>query len=186
MKDLVDVAGTPTTSGSRVPPRHAAITTRPSSPTCAVPARSSSARPTCTSSRSARPATRRRSARCAIRTIARDRPGGSSAGAAVALVEGMCYGSVGTDTGGSIRIPAAACGVTGLEADARRDLHRRRRPAQHDARSRRSDGAHGRGRGADVSTRCSTATRALDRAAGAGRRSALARRAGPVLPRQAR
>jgi aspartyl-tRNA(Asn)/glutamyl-tRNA(Gln) amidotransferase subunit A len=41
--------------------------------------------------------------------------GGSSSGAAVALVEGMCYGSVGTDTGGSIRIPAAACGVTGLK-----------------------------------------------------------------------
>jgi aspartyl-tRNA(Asn)/glutamyl-tRNA(Gln) amidotransferase subunit A len=41
--------------------------------------------------------------------------GGSSAGAAVALLEGMCYGSVGTDTGGSIRIPAAACGITGLK-----------------------------------------------------------------------
>ena len=42
-------------------------------------------------------------------------PGGSSGGAAVALVEGMCFGSVGTDTGGSIRIPAAACGITGLK-----------------------------------------------------------------------
>jgi aspartyl-tRNA(Asn)/glutamyl-tRNA(Gln) amidotransferase subunit A len=41
--------------------------------------------------------------------------GGSSAGAAVAIVEEMCYGSVGTDTGGSIRIPAAACGITGLK-----------------------------------------------------------------------
>jgi aspartyl-tRNA(Asn)/glutamyl-tRNA(Gln) amidotransferase subunit A len=42
--------------------------------------------------------------------------GGSSAGAAVALVEGMCFGAVGTDTGGSIRIPSAACGVVGLKA----------------------------------------------------------------------
>src|SRR6185436_16284402 len=41
--------------------------------------------------------------------------GGSSAGAAVALAEGMCFGSVGTDTGGSIRIPSAACGTVGLK-----------------------------------------------------------------------
>lgn len=42
--------------------------------------------------------------------------GGSSSGAAVALVEGMCLGAIGTDTGGSIRIPAAACGTVGLKA----------------------------------------------------------------------
>src|SRR5205085_3282553 len=36
-------------------------------------------------------------------------------GAAVALVEGMCLGSIGTDTGGSIRIPSAACGTAGLK-----------------------------------------------------------------------
>ena len=41
--------------------------------------------------------------------------GGSSSGAAVALVEGMCLGAMGTDTGGSIRIPAAACGIVGLK-----------------------------------------------------------------------
>jgi aspartyl-tRNA(Asn)/glutamyl-tRNA(Gln) amidotransferase subunit A len=41
--------------------------------------------------------------------------GGSSSGAAVALVEGMCFGSIGTDTGGSIRIPSAACGTVGLK-----------------------------------------------------------------------
>jgi aspartyl-tRNA(Asn)/glutamyl-tRNA(Gln) amidotransferase subunit A len=41
--------------------------------------------------------------------------GGSSGGAAVAVVEGMCFGSVGTDTGGSIRIPSAACGIVGLK-----------------------------------------------------------------------
>jgi aspartyl-tRNA(Asn)/glutamyl-tRNA(Gln) amidotransferase subunit A len=41
--------------------------------------------------------------------------GGSSGGSAVALVAGMALGSVGTDTGGSIRIPAAACGTVGLK-----------------------------------------------------------------------
>ncbi len=41
--------------------------------------------------------------------------GGSSGGAAAAIVEGMGYAAIGTDTGGSIRIPAAACGCVGLK-----------------------------------------------------------------------
>jgi len=47
-------------------------------------------------------------------------PGGSSSGAAVAVADGMCEIAIGTDTGGSTRIPAALCGLTGFKPTKKR------------------------------------------------------------------
>jgi len=47
-------------------------------------------------------------------------PGGSTSGGAVSVVDGMAYAALGTDTGGSCRIPAALCGVVGFKPTARR------------------------------------------------------------------
>ena len=114
VKDLVDVAGTPTTSASRVPAR------RPlhDAPVVGMLRRAGAVIVGKTNLHEfAFGTTGDETAFGAIRNpIDRTRSaGGSSSGAAVALIERMCYGSVGTDTGGSIRIPAAACGVTGLK-----------------------------------------------------------------------
>jgi aspartyl-tRNA(Asn)/glutamyl-tRNA(Gln) amidotransferase subunit A len=47
-------------------------------------------------------------------------PGGSSSGAAVSVSDGMAVAAIGSDTGGSVRIPAALCGLTGFKPTARR------------------------------------------------------------------
>jgi aspartyl-tRNA(Asn)/glutamyl-tRNA(Gln) amidotransferase subunit A len=114
IKDLVDIAGTPTTSGSAVPPRRprhdAPVVSRLRAAGAVIVGKTNL-------HEFAYGTTSDETAFGAVRNP-HDRSrsaGGSSAGAAVAIVEGMCYGSVGTDTGGSIRIPAAACGITGLK-----------------------------------------------------------------------
>jgi aspartyl-tRNA(Asn)/glutamyl-tRNA(Gln) amidotransferase subunit A len=47
-------------------------------------------------------------------------PGGSSAGAGVSVADRMAVAALGTDTGGSVRIPAAVCGIVGFKPTARR------------------------------------------------------------------
>jgi aspartyl-tRNA(Asn)/glutamyl-tRNA(Gln) amidotransferase subunit A len=47
-------------------------------------------------------------------------PGGSSSGAAVSVTDGMAVAALGTDTGGSCRIPAALCGIVGFKPTAKR------------------------------------------------------------------
>jgi len=114
VKDLVDLGGSPTTSASRVPPRlpsHDAPVVGQLLRAGAVVVGKTNLH------EFAFGTTTDETAFGAVRNpIDRSRSaGGSSAGAAVAILEGMCFGSIGTDTGGSIRIPAAACGITGLK-----------------------------------------------------------------------
>ena len=115
IKDLVDVAGVPTTAASRVP------SGAPPAADAAVVAR-------------LRAAGAILIGKCnlhefAFGTTGEDStfgparhpldpgrsPGGSSSGSAVSVAAGMAWASVGTDTGGSLRIPAAACGLVGLK-----------------------------------------------------------------------
>lgn len=114
VKDLVDVAGTPTTSGSAVPPRlpaqDAPIVTRLREAGAIIIGKTNL-------HEFAFGTTSEESAFGPVHhpKDPSKSPGGSSGGAAVALVEGMCFGSIGTDTGGSIRIPSAVCGTVGLK-----------------------------------------------------------------------
>jgi aspartyl-tRNA(Asn)/glutamyl-tRNA(Gln) amidotransferase subunit A len=115
VKDLIDVAGTPTTAASRV------RGTRPAAADAPVIRRLVEAGAVilgkCNLHEFAFGTTNEDSAFGPVRhPWFPDRsPGGSSGGSAVSVATGMAVASVGTDTGGSIRIPAAACGLVGLK-----------------------------------------------------------------------
>lgn len=115
VKDMVDVAGLPTTGGGRlipypVPVSDAAVVRRVRESGALIIGKTNlheyglgvtGANPHFGSVRNPRDAQR----------IA----GGSSSGSAAAVALGLCDWAIGTDTGGSIRIPAALCGVVGIK-----------------------------------------------------------------------
>lgn len=114
IKDLIDVVGTRTTSGSAIPANEAAgdapVVRRLREAGAIVLGKTNLHEFAfgTTSDESAfgpvrNPLDESRSA------------GGSSGGAAAGIIAGMSFAAVGTDTGGSIRIPAAACGTVGLK-----------------------------------------------------------------------
>ena len=88
--------------------------------------------------------------------------GGSSSGSAAALAAGLCDLALGTDTGGSVRLPSAACDVVGLKSQWGLIPHGRRLSALPHARHRRTDGAERRGR-RDRCGRCSPSGRCPSR-----------------------
>lgn len=115
LKDLVDLAGTPTTAASNVRRDHratndAVVTTRLREAGAVFVGKTNLhefAFGTTSEDSGFGPSRN---------PVDPDRsPGGSSGGSAIAIATGMSLGTVGTDTGGSIRIPAACCGVVGLK-----------------------------------------------------------------------
>ncbi len=116
LKDLIDLAGAPTTAASRVLERHVA------GADATVTARLRDAGAVfigkCNLHEFAFGTTSEDSAFGPVRNPADTTrsAGGSSGGSAAAVVTGMGFASIGTDTGGSIRIPAAVCGCVGLKA----------------------------------------------------------------------
>jgi aspartyl-tRNA(Asn)/glutamyl-tRNA(Gln) amidotransferase subunit A len=116
LKDLIDVRGIATTAASRVTSTAPAVADAPA--TSALRRAGAVLVGKCNLHEFAFGTTSEESAFGPVRhprDPARS-PGGSSGGSGVAVATGMSLASIGTDTGGSIRIPAAACGVVGLKA----------------------------------------------------------------------
>jgi len=121
IKDLFDVAGEPTRAGSKVlfdaPPAtaNAPVVRRLRAAGCVIIAKTNMAEFAFTGlglnphyGTAGNPADRARI------------PGGSSSGAAVAVADAMCEIGIGSDTGGSVRLPAALCGVAGFKPSKQR------------------------------------------------------------------
>jgi aspartyl-tRNA(Asn)/glutamyl-tRNA(Gln) amidotransferase subunit A len=115
VKDVVDVAGTVTTAGSTVLPRapaqaDAPVVARLRTAGCVIVGKANmhefALGPTSENPHYGDVLNPRDPARVA---------GGSSGGSAAAVAMGMCDWAIGSDTGGSIRIPAALCGVVGFK-----------------------------------------------------------------------
>ena len=115
LKDLVDLEGVPTTAASRV--RAGVVARRDAPVTERLKAAGAVIVGKCNLHEFAFGTTNEESAYGPARhpLDPTRSPGGSSGGSAAAVLAGMCAASIGTDTGGSIRIPAAACGLVGLK-----------------------------------------------------------------------
>lgn len=115
IKDIIDISGVPTTAASRVRAGHiaradAAVVSRLREAGCVIIGKTNL-------HEFALGTTSDESAFGPVHNphdVNRS-PGGSSGGSAAAVAAGMGWASIGTDTGGSIRIPASACGVVGLK-----------------------------------------------------------------------
>src|SRR5207302_3215653 len=110
IKDIIDVAGTPTTANSRVlagtvPRADAPVVARLRAAGALILGKTATHEFACGT---VTPGTSNPWDPGRI-------PGGSSGGSAAALAAGHCLGALGSDTAGSIRIPAALCGVVGLK-----------------------------------------------------------------------
>ena len=121
LKDLIDLAGTPTTAASRL--RQGAIARRDATVVTHLKSAGAVLIGKCNLHEFAYGTTSDESAFGPVRhpLDATRAAGGSSGGSAVSVATGMARASVGTDTGGSIRIPSALCGVVGLKP-AHRDI----------------------------------------------------------------